>query len=99
MEEFKDKCQGLEVRLEEIAADLQELSTDYKLAERYVEIDQEVFEMMEWYEKVKNEKKNMEERLRRVESEIKVFNNRVQDIKLHEFSRTQRVGSYSRLSR
>ncbi|MAT63810.1 MAG: hypothetical protein CL881_08455 [Dehalococcoidia bacterium] len=99
MEEFKDKCQGLEVRLEEIAADLQELSTDYKLAERYVEIDQEVYEMMEWYEKTKNEKKEMEERLRRVEHEMKLFNNHVQNIKLHEFSRTHRVGSYSRLSR
>ena len=46
MEEFKDKCQDLEVRLEEIAVYLQELPTDYKFAERYVEVDQEVYEMV-----------------------------------------------------
>ena len=98
MEEFKDKCQELEVRLEEVAMDLKELSTDYKLAERYIKIDQEVYDMKEWYERMKNEKKDMEERLRRVESEMKVFNNDVQSLKLREFSHAQHGGSYSRLS-
>jgi chromosome segregation ATPase len=98
MEEFKDRCQELEVRSEEIAADLRDLSTDYKLAERYVEIDQEIYEMMEWYEKTKNEKKEMEEKLRRVEHEMKLFNNHVQNIKLHKFSRAQHIKSYSQLS-
>jgi DNA-binding transcriptional regulator GbsR (MarR family) len=56
IEEFKDMCQDLTTMSEEIAADLRDLPTDYKLAERYAEIDQEVYEMLEWYEKIKNEK-------------------------------------------
>ena len=97
MEEFKDKCQDLEVRLEEIAVDLQELPTDYRFAEGYVEVDQEVYEMVKWYEKIKNEKKKMEERLRRVEHEMKLFNNDLQNLKLREFSHAQHGGSYSQL--
>ena len=97
MEEFKDKCQDLEVRLEEIAVDLQELPTDYRFAERYVEVDQEVYEMVKWYEKIKNEKKKMEERLRRVEHEMKLLNNDLQSLKLREFSHAQHGGSYSQL--
>jgi predicted nuclease with TOPRIM domain len=89
MEEFKDRCQDLEVRGEELAADLRELPTDYKLAERYTEIDQEVYEMMEWYKRVKHEKREMEERLRRVERGMKLLNNDVQNFKLREFSREQ----------
>ena len=42
MEEIKDSYQGMEVQLEEIAIDLQDLPTDYKLAERYSKIDQEI---------------------------------------------------------
>lgn len=94
MEEFKDKCQDLEVRGEEIAAELRQLPTDYKLAERYTEIDQEVYEMMEWYEKVKRERKEMEERQRRVERGMKMLNNDVQRFKLREFSRAQLQDEY-----
>jgi len=96
MEEFKDKCQGLEVRLDEIAVDLRDLHTDYKLAERYVEIDQEVYELLEWYERVEKERKKMEERVKRIDTDIKHLNNEVQSLKLQEFSRVQHGGSYSR---
>jgi chromosome segregation ATPase len=95
MEEFKDACQGLDVRIEEIAVDLRELPMDYTLAERYTEIDQEIYEMLEWYEKVKKEKKKMEERLRRVDNELKHLNNDVQSLKLQAFSRVQHGGLYS----
>ena len=94
MEEFKDRCQDLEVRGEELAADLRQLPTDYKLAERYTEIDQEVYEMMEWYKRIKHEKKEMEERLRRVERGMKLLNNDVQNFKLREFSRAQQQYEY-----
>ena len=94
MEEFKDRCQDLEVRGEELAADLRQLPTDYRLAERYTEIDQEVYEMMEWYKRVKHEKKEMEERLRRVERGMKLLNNDVQNFKLREFSRAQQQDLY-----
>ena len=97
MEEFKDECQNLEVRIEEMAVDLRELPTDYKLAERYTELDQEVYEMMEWYKKVKQEKKWMEERLERVDKELRFLNNDIQRLKLREFSRAQHGGSYSQL--
>lgn len=89
MEEFKDKCQGMEVRLEEIAVDLQELPTDYKLAEQYSNIDQEVYEMLLWYEKIKTEKQIMEQRLEHVNYVIKNLNNDVKTLRLREFSRSQ----------
>jgi len=89
MEEFKDKCQEMEVRLEEIAVDLQKLPTDYKLAEQYSNIDQEVYEMLLWYEKIKTEKQIMEQRLERVNYVIKNLNNDVKNLRLREFSRSQ----------
>jgi predicted nuclease with TOPRIM domain len=97
MEEFKDKCLGLDVRSEEIAADLRELQTDYTLAERYTEIDQEIYEMLEWYERVKKERKIMEERLKRVDRDLRYLNNDVQSLKLQAFSRAQHVGLCSRV--
>ena len=97
MEEFKDACQDLELRSDEIAADLRELHTDYKLAERYMNIDQEIYEMLEWYRKIKKEKKKMEERLKGVDRDLKFLNNDVQSIKLREFSHAQHGGSYSQL--
>jgi hypothetical protein len=89
MEEFKDKCQEMEVRLEEIAVDLQKLPTDYKLAEQYSNIDQEVYEMLLWYEKIKTEKQIMEQRLERVNYVIKNLNNDVKNLRLREFSHSQ----------
>lgn len=91
MEEFKDRCQDLEVRAEELAADLRELPTDYKLAERYTDIDQEIYDMMKWYEQVKKERKIMEERLQYIEREMKLLNNDVQNFKLREFSRNHHL--------
>ncbi len=94
MEEFKDSCKGLDVRIEEIAADLRELPTDYKLAERYIQIDQEIYEMQEWYERVKGERRNMEERLKMVDKDLRFLNNDVQRFKLQEFSRARHGGSF-----
>ena len=89
MEEFKDACLGLDVLSEEIVADLRDLPIDYKLAERYKEIDQEIYEILNWYENIKRERKKMEERLKRVDRELRLLNNDVQTIKLREFSRVQ----------
>lgn len=91
MEEFKDRCQDLEVRGEELAADLRELPTDYKLAERYTDIDQEIYDMMKWYEQIKKERKIMEERLQYIEREMKLLNNDVQNFKLREFSKNHHL--------
>lgn len=92
--EFKDSCRELEVRSEEVAAELRELPTDYKLAERYTQIDQEIYEMQEWYEKVKKERIQMEERLRRVSGDLQNLDNDVNRLKLREFSRAMHGGSF-----
>ena len=94
MEEFKDSCRGLEVRSEEVAAELRELPMDYKLAERYTQIDQEIYEMQEWYEKVKRERIQMEKRLRRVSGDLQNLDNDVNRLKLREFSRARHGGSF-----
>lgn len=97
MEEFKDACCDLDVRSEEIATDLRNLPIDYILAERYMEIDQEIYEMKEWYERVKKERIEMEKRFKRVDRDLRHFNNDVQRFKLRELSRDQHRGSYSQL--
>lgn len=94
MEEFKDKCQELEVKCDEIASDIRTINMNYKLAERYTEIDQEIYEMLEWYERVKNEKREMENRLSQVNNSIKQLNNEVQSIKLREFSHVRHGDLY-----
>ena len=94
MEEFKDSCRDLDTRIEEIAVDLRDLPTDYKLAERYTQIDQEIYEMQEWYEKVKKERIRMEERLRRVSGDLQNLDNDVNRLKLREFSRARHGGSF-----
>jgi len=97
MEEIKDIYRGMEVQLEEIAVDLRELPTDYKLAERYSEIDQEIYEISEWYEKVKKERKVVEERLKKTKHNLRILNHEVKNLKLREFSRARHGGSYSQL--
>jgi chromosome segregation ATPase len=94
MEEIKDTCQGLEVMSEEIAADLKKLPMDYRLAERYTKLDQEIYDISMWYEKIKKQKKRVEEKLKHVEHELRLLNNDVQNFKLREFSRAQRQDPY-----
>lgn len=98
MEEFKDACQGLIVQCDEIVADMKQLSTDYKLAERYMDIEQEIYDMLEWYENVRRERKQMDKKLSKIDNEIRALNNDVQNLKLLEFSHAQHGASYSQLS-
>lgn len=104
--EFKDACQGLQTRIDEMAQDLQTLPTDYKIAERYMDIDDELNEVREWYEEKRRhlleyiaERKLMDVKLSQLDSEIRALNNDVQNLKLLEFSRAQHGVSYSQLSR
>ena len=97
IEEFKDMCQDLTTMSEEIAADLRDLPTDYKLADRYKQIDQEIYEISEWYEKVKKQRKIVEERLKNAKQDLRTLNHEVKNLKLREFSRDQHGGSYSQL--
>ena len=102
--EIKDKCDGLETRLDEIAADIRDLPFNYRMVDRYTTIDEEVHEVREWYENMKDmiqrylsEKTAIEKRLRELDMASKSLNNEVQNLKLQEFSRTRHGGSYSQL--
>lgn len=99
--ELKDKCDGLETRLNEIAADIRDLPFDYKLVERYHNIDEDVQKLYEWYDKMKKvlqrysqEKVLVEEKLKELNKKTKFLNNHVQNLKLQKFSRDQHAYDY-----
>jgi len=102
--EIKDKCDGLETRLDEIAADIRDLPFDYKLVEKYHNIDEDVQKIYEWYDGMKTlfkrysqEKLTVENKLEELNTKTKFLNNEVQNLKLRVFSHDQRGGSYSQL--
>ena len=102
--EIKDKCDGLETRLDEIAADIRNLPFDYKLVDVYSNIDGEMYDIYEWYDSAKDtiqrylkEKEAIEKRIRELDIKTKTLNNEVQNLKLQEFSRARHGGSYSQL--
>ena len=102
--EIKDKCDGLETRLDEIAADIRDLPFDYKIVDKYTSIDDEMYQIYEWYEKEKDviqrymkEKAAIEKRIQELDKASKSLNNEVQNLKLREFSRVRHGGSYSQL--
>jgi len=103
--EIKDKCDGLDSRMDEIAADIRDLPFDYKIVEKYSHIDEEIQQIYEWYEEKKSiisgylkEKENIENKLKELEMHSKHLNNSVQNLKLQAFSHVRHGGSYSQLS-
>jgi len=97
MEELHDACQDLDVKMEEIALDLSDFQTNYKLAERYIDIDRQIHELFDMYNHIKNYKKSMVLKLQNVTKEIRKLDNEVNSLKLQEFSHAQHGGSYSQL--
>ena len=102
--EIKDKCDGLETRLDEIASDIRNLPFDYKLVDVYSNIDEEIYDIYEWYDSAKDtiqrylkEKEAIEKRIRELDIKTKTLNHEVQNLKLQEFSRARHGGSYSQL--
>ena len=102
--EIKDKCDGLESRMDEIAADIRDLPFDYKIVEKYSHIDEEIQKIYEWYENKKkllqdylNEKEIIENKLKELNVHSKCLNNSVQNLKSQAFSRARHGGSYSQL--
>lgn len=102
--EIKDKCDGLETRLDEIAADIRDLPFNYKIVEAYSGIDDEMNDIYEWYDSTKviikrylKEKEAIERRLEELDVYTKSLNNHVQSLKLQEFSHARHGGSYSQL--
>jgi septation ring formation regulator EzrA len=103
--EIKDKCDGLDSRMDEIAADIRDLPFDYKIVEKYSHIDEEIQQIYEWYEEKKSilseylkEKENIENKLKELETHSKHLNNSVQNLKLQAFSRVRHGCRYSQLS-
>jgi chromosome segregation ATPase len=104
--EIKDKCDGLDTRLEELAADIRELPTQYKLISKYNNIDDDLQKLYDWYHTMKDvlkqytqEKQIVEAKLEQLDTQTKSLNNEVQNLKLQEFSHDQHGGSYSQLPR
>ena len=102
--EIKDKCDDLEIRLDEIATDIRDLPFDYKLVEKYSHIDEEMHEIYDWYENMKSlisrynqEKTVIEKRITKLQYDTKTLNNKVQNIKSQAFFRAQHGGSFSQL--
>ena len=99
--EIKDKCDGLETRLDEIATDIRDLPFDYKLVEKYNSIDEDIQKLYEWYDGMKKmlkkyleEKDIVENKLKELDTKTKFLNNTVQSLKLQEFSRDQHAYDY-----
>jgi septation ring formation regulator EzrA len=100
--EIKDKCDGLDSRMDEIAADIRDLPFDYKIVEKYSHIDEEIQQIYEWYEEKKSilleylkEKEIIENKLKELEMHSKHLNNSVQNLKSQAFSHVQHGVSYS----
>ena len=83
--DIKDKCDGLENRLDEIAADIRDLPFHYKLVDKYM------------FHRYTSEKQAIEKRIEELNMESKSLNNEVQNLKLQAFSRVRHGGSYSQL--
>jgi septation ring formation regulator EzrA len=91
--EIKDRCDGLECKLDELAADIREVKFDYKMVEKYTHIDEEIHQIYEWYEKMKTmilrynqEKSAIEHRLTQLDYDTKILNNEVQNLKSRSYS-------------
>jgi septation ring formation regulator EzrA len=87
--EVKDKCIGLETKLDEIASEIRNLPFNYKLVEKYSNIDENVHEIYDWHEKNKiilenymKEKSIVDEKLRDLEKSTRFLNHETQNIKM-----------------
>lgn len=106
--EIKDMCDGIETKLDEIAADIREAPFNYKLVDKYTNIDQEVYEIYEWYdrhkqllsdyENYKKEKPIIIQRIHELEKQVRFLNHDVQNNKNNMSFMTHHGGSFSQLS-
>ena len=95
--EIMDMYQELETKADEIAADLSTVPDQYKLADEYINIDQEIYDIQMWYEKRKKmlekymrEREEQEEKIKQLTIKMKQLNNSVQNARLENISRTLR---------
>lgn len=97
--EVKDKCIELETKLDEIASDIRNLPFNYKLVEKYSNIDENVQQIYDWYEKNKiilenymKEKSIIDAKLRDLEKSTKFLNHEIQNIKMSPSTVIKRHG-------
>jgi predicted nuclease with TOPRIM domain len=102
--EIKDNCDDLETVMDEIAICIREMQFNYKLVERYTDIEEQVYEVYEWYEKNKkfledymSERDIIKERLKRIEKDVRFLNHDVQNNKLQLPLQMKHGGSFSQL--
>lgn len=86
---IRDKYQELNAKADEIAADLSTVTIEYALAEKYTDIDQEIYELHLWYEEKKKmfeqyarERQEQEEKIVRITRKMRALNNDVQNARL-----------------
>jgi uncharacterized coiled-coil DUF342 family protein len=102
--DIKDKCDDLDTRIELLCEDIRGVSTTYKIVDQCYKIDEQLSKIYEWYENTKEviNKYNQERErvildLEKMDTELKVINNTIQNAKSQAFSRDRHGGSYSLL--
>ena len=102
--EIKDLCNGIDTRLNEIASDIRDIPFNYKLVDQYSHIDEDLYQIYEWYEHNKimidtyiKEKVAIEEKIKEIDTATRHLNNMIQNTKSQVFSRDRHGGSYSQL--
>lgn len=93
--DIKDACIEVKSWGDYIASQIQKLPTDYRLAETYNDIDEEIIEILEWYERVEYEKNIMRDKLDHINRSLIKLNNDVKSAKMFQ----KHGGSYSQLYR
>ena len=106
--EIKDACDGIELKLDEIATDIRGMPFNYKIVDKYATIDEEVQEIYEWYDKhkqllteyenYKNEHSLVVQRIHDLEKRVRFLNHDVQNNKNNKVPITRHGGSFSRLT-
>jgi|TARA_B000000477_G_scaffold124230_2_gene131276 hypothetical protein len=106
--EIKDACNGIEIKLDEIAVDIREVPFNYKIVDKYTNIDEEVQEIYEWYdrhkqlltdyENYKKEHSLIIQRIYDLEKRVRFLNHDVQNNKNNKVPITRHGGSFSQLS-
>ena len=103
--DIKDMCDGIDTRLNEIANDIRDIPFDYKLVDKYSHIDEDLYQIYEWYDRNKimidtyiKEKVAIEEKIKEIDRSTRHLNNMIQNTKSQPHT-VRRGGSLSQLDR
>jgi spore coat polysaccharide biosynthesis predicted glycosyltransferase SpsG len=103
--DIKDLCDGIDTRLNEIAGDIRDIPFDYKLVDKYSHIDEDLYQIYEWYDRNKimidtyiKEKVAIEEKIKEIDRSTRHLNNMIQNTKSQPHT-VRRGGSLSQLDR